>query len=155
MTGRFNILLHKIAISIVVESETCGCSHIAFEGLMEIRKRMGAKRLHAWAFRQLYAFVEYKATERGIQVEQVDPAKTSQRCSTCGHTDPRNRPTQDRFRCLVCGFENHADYNPAKNIAFELLRNQNGPEGGAPEGVRVNGGAMSASGDVTGLPRSG
>ena len=35
----------------------------------------GAKRLDAWTFRQLYDFVEYKAEERGIQVEQVDPAR--------------------------------------------------------------------------------
>ena len=89
----------------------------------------GAKRLDAWTFRQLHAFVEYKAEAQGIQVEQVAPAKTSQRCLTCGHTDPRNRPTQIRFCCQRCGYENHTEYNAAKNIAFELLQNQNGAKG--------------------------
>ena len=155
-TGRFTILLHRIANGIVEEAADRACSHIAFEDLTDIRDRMaGAKRLHAWAFRQLYAFVEYKAKERGVQVEQVDPKQTSRRCSTCGHTDPRNRPTQERFRCRACGYENHADYNAAKNIGYELLRNQNGAEGGAPVGVRVNGGAMTASGADIALPISG
>ncbi len=128
-TGRFTILLHEIANGIVAEADARGCSHIAFENLTDIRERMvGVKRLHAWAFRKLHAFVAYKAEAQGIQVEQVDPAKTSQRCSTCGHTDPENRPTREQFHCQACDYKNHADYNAAKNIAFELLRNQNGAE---------------------------
>ncbi len=155
-TGRFTILVHEIANGIVEEAVARGCSHIAFEDLTDIRDRMpGAKRLHAWAFRQLYTFVSYKAAERGIQVRQVDPAKTSRRCSTCDHVDPNNRPSQDRFSCEACGYANHADYNAAKNIAFELLRHQNGAEGGAPVGVRTNGGAMTASGEYIADPTSG
>ena len=155
-TGRFTILLHEIVNGIVEEAAARGCSHIAFEELTDIRDRMaGAKRLHSWAFRHLYKFVEYKAVERGVRVEQVDPAKTSQRCLTCGHTDRGNRPTQDRFCCQQCGYENHADYNAAKNIAYDLLRHQNGAEGGAPVGVRLNGGTMTASGEVTASPALG
>ena len=111
-----------------------------------------AKCLLVWAFRQLFGFVENKAENRGIQVEQVDPPKTSHRCLTSGHTDPHNRPSRERFSCQHCGYENHADYNAAKNIAFELLWRQNGADGGAPVGVRINGGTMTASDDITALP---
>ena len=103
VTGRFTVLLHQVANAIVEEATTCGCSHIAFEDLTDIRERMaGAKRLHAWAFRQ-----------------------------------------------------NHADYNAAKTIAFDLLRDQNGAEGGALVGVRTNGGTMTASGELLAHPAMG
>ena len=41
---------------------------------------------HKWAFNRLYEYVEYKAEEHGIAVEQVDPKNTSQRCTHCGFT---------------------------------------------------------------------
>jgi putative transposase len=46
----------------------------------------------------------------------VPPQYTSQRCSCCGHVDAANRPSQERFVCVSCGHEAHADVNAAKNI---------------------------------------
>ena len=43
-------------------------------------------------------------------------AYTSQRCSSCGHTEPENRKTQAEFACLACGHSENADLNAAKNI---------------------------------------
>ena len=52
------------------------------------------------------------------------------------HSD--NREGED-FECLKCGYENHADYNAAKNIGLRYLRrNQTGGDEGAPVGVRLN-----------------
>jgi len=151
-TGRFEQLLHRVANELVNEADERGCSHIAFEDLTDIRERMpGAKRLHAWAFHRLFSYAEYKAEERGIEVKQVNPANTSRRCSSCGFTHEDNRTSQDSFECLKCGYENHADYNAAKNIGYRLLRNQNGGGGGAPVGVRLNTGMLNASG-VTAAP---
>ena len=141
-----------MANELVDEADERGCSHIAFEDLTDIRERMpGAKRLHAWAFRRLFSYAEYKAEERGIVVRQVNPANTSRRCSSCGFTHEDNRSSQDSFECLKCGYANHADYNAAKNIGYRLLRNQNGGEGGGPVGVRLNTGMLNASG-VTAAP---
>jgi transposase len=105
-----------------------------------------ARRFHEWAFRRLYEYVSYTANERGIRVEQVNPKNTSRRCSSCGFTHEDNRPVQDTFCCQSCGYENHADYNAAKNIGYRLLRNQTGGEGGAPVGVRLNTGMLNANG---------
>ena len=150
--GRLEHMLHRVANEIVTDADERGCSHIAFEDLTGIRSRMpGAKGLHAWAFRRLYEYIEYKAEERGITVRQVNPANTSRRCSSCGFTQENNRTSQDSFECLKCGYANHADYNAAKNIGYRLLRNQNGGEGGAPVGVRLNTGMMNASG-ITAAP---
>jgi putative transposase len=72
--------------------------------------------LHNWAFFQLRAFIAYKASLAGVHVALVDPAYTSQRCSTCGHTEKANRKSQARFLCVSCGFSAHADTNAAVNI---------------------------------------
>jgi len=57
----------------------------------------------------------YKLVERGGELILVPPQYTSQRCSCCGHTEAANRQ-DEKFRCLNCNFEDHADVNAAKNI---------------------------------------
>ena len=58
--------------------------------------------------------LEEKAPGR---VEQVKPHYTSQKCSACGHMDPKSRESQARFVCMSCGFACNADENAARNIA--------------------------------------
>ena len=68
-----------------------GCTAIAFENLKHIRERISnASKFQQWAFRELQRHVEYKAEEYGIDVDDVAPAYTSQRCShsECGFTTP-------------------------------------------------------------------
>jgi putative transposase len=57
----------------------------------------------------------------------VNPAYTSQRCSSCDHVAKDNRHEQ-RFSCVNCGFTEHADVNAARNILRAGLA-QNGIEG--------------------------
>jgi len=145
-TGRFTTRLHRIANGLIEEAAENGCTVIAFEELTGIRERTGASWGHKWAFDRLYEYVEYKAAERGITVEQLDPENTSRRCSTCGFTHPDNRE-DEAFECLKCGYQNHADYNAAKNIGLRYLRrNQTGDGGGAPLGVRLNSGTVNVNG---------
>ncbi len=58
----------------------------------------------------------------GTRVVAVPAAFTSQRCSACGHLDPKSRESQAVFRCTSCQHGPvHADVNAAKNIlAVEL-----------------------------------
>ena len=145
-TGRFEQYLHCVANELVAEAVERGCSYIAFERLTDIRNQMPrARKFHEWAFNRLFEYVEHKAEARGISVEQVNPQYTSQRCSTCGFTVDTNRDGES-FVCQSCGYQNHADYNAAKNIGLKLLRNQTGTEGGAPVGVRLNSGMLNTSG---------
>ncbi|KXA90694.1 hypothetical protein AKJ61_00195 [candidate division MSBL1 archaeon SCGC-AAA259B11] len=73
----------------------------------------------SWAFRQLQKFIEYKAVEKGIRVEYVDPENTSKTCSRCGHISRNNREGLD-FVCEECGYELHADLNGARNIEHKV-----------------------------------
>ncbi|OHU12876.1 RNA-guided endonuclease InsQ/TnpB family protein [Mycobacteroides chelonae] len=52
----------------------------------------------------------------GTTVVTVPAAYTSQRCSKCGHVDPKSRESQAVFRCTHCTHTEHADVNAAKNI---------------------------------------
>jgi putative transposase len=65
---------------------------------------------------QLVARLEHKARYHGSTVVKVNPAYTSQRCSACGHVDPKSRESQAVFRCTACGYTDNADVNAAKNI---------------------------------------
>jgi putative transposase len=58
-----------------------------------------------------------KAEEAGRRVWLVDPKHTSISCADCGHTEPANRKTRDRFCCRQCGWEDHADTNASVVIA--------------------------------------
>jgi IS605 OrfB family transposase len=144
--------LHRASNQILEEARNHGCTHIAFENLTDIRKRMaGAKRFHAWAFRRLYQYVEYKAEMVGIEVEQVSPAYTSQRCSSCGFTHEDNRRSKHQFVCQKCECELNADYNASKNIARKLLNRlhsgQKSSGGGAPCQCALKSGTLNLNGD--------
>jgi transposase len=53
--------------------------------------------------------------ERGIIVEKVPAAYTSQACRSCSFVSPKNR-NGNVFQCKVCGKKAHADVNAAKNL---------------------------------------
>jgi len=146
--------LHRAANQILEEARDHDCTHVAFENLTDIRDRMGgAKRFHAWAFRRLYQYVEYKLEMVGIEVEQVSPAYTSQRCSSCGFTHENNRRSKHQFVCQKCEYELNADYNASKNIARKLLKQlhsgQKSSGGGAPCQCALPSGTLNLNGDYT------
>ena len=105
---------------------------LVFEDLTDIRARVKMrkaqrKRVHTWSFAQLKDFVSYKAQAAGLSVAFVDPRYTSQKCSQCQHVSRSNRPKQAVFKCRVCKFACHADYNAALNIRANHLQSQGLP----------------------------
>ena len=59
--------------------------------------------------------IEYKLAWRRSRLIKVPAAYTSQKYSKCGHIHPENRDGE-KFKCLLCGYADHADVNAAKNI---------------------------------------
>ncbi|HEY5595813.1 MAG TPA: transposase [Candidatus Bipolaricaulota bacterium] len=112
---------HKLSYQLVDLAAQYPNPVLVFERLDGIRQRTkGSKRFNrmmsSWAFRQLVGFVRYKAERMSIPVVFIDPRKTSQSCSRCGHTARSNRTKQANFRCVSCGYCNNADANAAFNI---------------------------------------
>jgi IS605 OrfB family transposase len=123
---------------------------IVLENLSGIRnnKRRKAQRImvNNWNFFQLERFLVYKAEERGIFVEYIDPRYTSQHCLACGNTSRNNRDGA-LFSCRKCHFKMNADLVGAKNIVLKLLgalHKQGGSRFAAsephanPDGLSVN-----------------
>ena len=61
--------------------------------------------------------IRWNSQKRGVQATPVISAYSSQECSVCHYTDRKNRPDQRTFRCQMCGFEAHADYNASVNLS--------------------------------------
>ncbi|MFC8277362.1 RNA-guided endonuclease InsQ/TnpB family protein [Streptomyces sp. NPDC057271] len=57
-----------------------------------------------------------KAESAGRDVIAVDPRNTSRTCPECGHVSAENRPTQEKFHCVGCGHQAHADVIGALNV---------------------------------------
>lgn len=73
--------------------------------------------LRNWSFFELQRFIEYKANKYGIVVRKINPYRTSQICSKCGHWEENQRINQSSFKCKSCGIELNADFNASRNIA--------------------------------------
>jgi IS605 OrfB family transposase len=124
---------HVISKRIVAEAQRTSRA-IALEDLGGIRGRVTARRpqratLHAWAFDQLRAFIQYKAQMAGVLVVAVDPRNSSRTCPTCGSCSKANRPSQSSFLCCSCGFAGLADA-----VAATILRERS-PQAGTPAAV--------------------
>ena len=52
----------------------------------------------------------------GITISLTNAEYTSQQCSKCGYIHKNNRKTQEKFKCIHCGYEENADLNASINI---------------------------------------
>jgi IS605 OrfB family transposase len=119
-----NQQLHIMANEIVAYAKQFEKPIIAMENLNRIRENMNGstklnRRLHAWSFRRLQQYIEYKANLEGILVVYINPKNTSKRCHRCGHVAQANGR---EFRCPKCGLIYNRDLNGAINIAQLLMR---------------------------------
>lgn len=106
---------HSISKRIIEFSKKYKCETIHLEKLT--KEGFNDLILSNWSYFELQNMIEYKANREGINVKYIDPAYTSQTCSICGHVDKENRQTQEKFKCMKCGFELNADHNASINIA--------------------------------------
>lgn len=82
-----------------------------------VRQKAGLNRAildQGWA--EFHRQLEYKMLWTGGLFLVVPPQYTSQCCPACGKVSGQNRKTQASFRCVKCGFEDHADLVAAINI---------------------------------------
>jgi putative transposase len=125
-------LLHTASKQLVAFAESVGAKTIVMENLTGIRKirKQGKKqraRNHRWPFAQCQFYIGYKANAKGIGVELVNPAFTSQSCPVCGHTEEANRNGLV-FRCKSCEYQDNADRVGSINIGLRLILQRQGVE---------------------------
>jgi IS605 OrfB family transposase len=100
----------------------------------KLRVRKGTRRrLSQWQRREMKKSATNAAQMRGLLVDDVNPAYTSQDCARCGLRGTRKRHS---FVCPHCGHSAHADVNAAVNIRnrYTVLR-RSGALSTAPEAL--------------------
>ena len=65
--------------------------------------------------------VEHIARKYDIAVSTVHSSYTSKMCPICGCIDDENRPNQETFECIECGYKSNADFNAANNIKNRVV----------------------------------
>jgi len=72
-------------------------------------------KLQRWSYSKVLSMLSLKCEELGIFFKEINPAYTSQKCSSCGFIDKNNR-LGEKFLCINCGDRFDADYNASLNI---------------------------------------
>ena len=65
--------------------------------------------------------VEHIARKYDIGLSTVHSSYTSKMCPVCGCIEDENRPNQETFECIECGYKVNADYNAANNIKNRVV----------------------------------
>lgn len=121
---------HMVSRRIVKFAEEHGAKYINVEDLSDLDSKLKSKLkdkfdeesgqfvLRNFSYFERQNYTEYKAARYEMVVRKINPDKTSQTCSCCGNYEPGQRISQSTFKCKKCGYEENADVNAAKNIAF-------------------------------------
>jgi len=109
---------------VIVEKARANKEAIVLERLKGIRYahqrgngegKASRRRIALWPFRQLQAYIDYKARWAGVPVEYVSPSYTSKTCNVCGFINRKRRLTDRSWLC-PCGAKLDRDLNAAINI---------------------------------------
>jgi IS605 OrfB family transposase len=125
-------LLHTASKQLVTFAEDVNAKTISMEDLTGIRKnkKQGKKQRaanHRWPYAQCQFYIRYKAEAKGIEVENVSPAYTSQSCPCCGHTEKANRRGL-LFKCKSCNYQDNADRIGSINVGLRLISQRQASE---------------------------
>jgi len=97
---------------------------VAFEHLNVAGMKFKARAMNAYLYASNLAHIPkhlaWVAAKRGQKATRVKSAYSSQECNACHYTDRANRPTQQTFCCVVCGYKAHADDAASLNIQRRL-----------------------------------
>lgn len=96
-------------------------ARIIYEDLSVASMRLKARSMNAYLYASNLAHIPEQITwataKRGIAAHVVKAAYSSQECSRCHFVDRANRPDQQTFCCVRCGYRDHADHNASLNLA--------------------------------------
>jgi predicted RNA-binding Zn-ribbon protein involved in translation (DUF1610 family) len=103
------------------------------KGITKDRKKNPVRRsgkdhrrsLGRWNVRKWLERLEMTCQDRNVSFRTVRSFYTSQTCPSCGFIERRNRKGEV-FRCLKCGYSDHADVVASRNILSRFLTGKYG-----------------------------
>jgi putative transposase len=111
--------LHKTSKLLVDSFSFIAMENLNIQGLS---KGFLAKHVLDCSWAEFLSMLTYKAVEAGCEVVLVNPAYTSQRCSSCGLV--QKKTLAERWHECPCGTSLHRDLNAAKNILTRATHGQ-------------------------------
>lgn len=114
-------ILHKLSNWYVENYDLIAVEDIDSKELSENGSGLG-KYIRSQAWSRLVEFIEYKASQAGVQALQVDPRDTTKDCSNPECENSYKKSLDDRMHsCGECGFEEDRDVNASWNVLFKAL----------------------------------
>ncbi|MBO8138110.1 MAG: IS200/IS605 family element transposase accessory protein TnpB [Desulfotomaculum sp.] len=110
--------LHKESRKLVNAYGLIAVEDLNVKGM--VKNRHLAKSISDAGWSEFLAMLCYKAEEAGSRVVKVNPSGTSQECSQCGKTVPKDLSVRVH-RCPHCGLVLDRDVNAARNILKRAL----------------------------------
>lgn len=107
--------LHKLSRRIVSSYDTIYVEDLNIKGMLEDNYRNLNKSICDSGWGYFMQYLSYKAEEAGKKVVKVNPAYTSQICSSCGYMVKKDLSVR-RHKCPNCGLDIGRDHNAAINI---------------------------------------
>jgi hypothetical protein len=96
-------------------------ARLVYENLSVASMRFHARSMNAYLYASQLGHIPdqlaWAAAKRGMAAHTVNPAYSSQECPRCHFVSRANRPDQQTFRCVVCGYQAHADHKAALVLA--------------------------------------
>ncbi|MEM4976346.1 MAG: zinc ribbon domain-containing protein [Desulfurococcaceae archaeon] len=115
---------HKIGDSIA-ELASRYSSIVVLENLNKLRSNVDRsssfnKKLSLWFYRRMLFTISYEALERRLEVNYINPVKTSSTCPRCGNRLESNGNRV--MRCTKCGFMGDRDVIACINLFYRYSR---------------------------------
>ena len=109
---------HKVSKDLTDSHNRITIEDLKIKQMKESEKTHRNRMISDVSWGSLITKIKYKAEAKNVQVREINPAYSSQRCSRvgCGHIHPLNRKSQCDFRCLKCGHTENADLNASRSI---------------------------------------
>jgi len=96
-------------------------ARLIYEDLSVASMRFHARSMNAYLYASHLGHIPeqlaWATAKQGMAAHTVHAAYSSQECPRCHYVDRANRPTQQTFKCVVCGYEDHADHKAAVTLA--------------------------------------
>lgn len=110
--------LHKQSRKLVNTYSLIAVEELNIKGM--VKNHHLAKSISDAGWGEFISMLEYKAGEAGTKLVKVNPSGTSQECSRCGMTVPKE--LSERVHCCpYCGLTLDRDVNAARNILKRAL----------------------------------
>ena len=107
---------HKISNDLTDNHNRITIEDLKIKQMKESEKTHKNRMISDVSWGSLITKIKYKAEAKNVQVREINPAYSSQRCNHCDHISANNRNSQSDFHCENCEHTANADLNASKNI---------------------------------------